>query len=308
MRIQSPGNRAASAVWFAAWGGVLALATSVPAANAAERYWPPVADPPTGAVHYGQWVWADLVTLDVARAAEFYASLFGWTYETYGPEDDDQQSYTLIFSKGVPIGGMVFSERHARSSRPQARWVGVVSVVDVDAAARTASQKGGKVLVAPMDTSPRGRTALLADPEGAAFAVLRSATGDPDDYLAEPGEWLWFELWADDVAAMGAFYKALAGYETATGATAAERGSGIHLTTKGVPRAGILPKPARVASTWIPYVRVGNVADTVAKARAAGGRIVIEPTSARGTTVALLVDPTGAPLALAEWPGSGEER
>jgi predicted enzyme related to lactoylglutathione lyase len=307
MRIQSPGNRAASAVWFAAWGGVLALAMSVPAADAAERYWPPVADPPTGVFHAGKWVWADLVTLDVARAAEFYGSLFGWTYETYGPDDDDQQSYTLIFSKGVPIGGMVFSERHAQSSRPQARWVGVVSVVDVDATAKTASANGGKVLVAPMNTSPRGRTALLADPEGAAFAVLRSSTGDPEDYLAEPGEWLWFELWADDVQSMGAFYKSLAGYEIATGSTTSERG-GIHLTAGGFPRAGILPKPAKVASTWVPYVRVVNVADTVAKARAAGGRIVIEPTSARGTTVALLVDPTGAPLAVAEWPGSGEGR
>jgi uncharacterized protein len=280
----------------------------MPAATAAERYWPPIADPPTGAVHAGQWVWADLVTLDVARAAEFYASLFGWTYETYGPEDDDEQSYTLIFSKGVPIGGMVFSERHARSSRPQARWIGIVSVGDVDAAAKTASANGGRVLVAPMNTSPRGRTALLADPEGAAFAVLRSATGDPEDYLAEPGEWLWFELWADDVAAMGAFYKALAGYETATGSTAGDRGTGIHLTTSGLPRAGILPKPARVESAWVPYVRVTNVADTVAKARAAGGRIVIEPTSARGTTVALLVDPTGAPLAIAEWPDATEKQ
>jgi predicted enzyme related to lactoylglutathione lyase len=55
-------------------------------------------------------------------------------------------------------------------------------------------------------------------------------------------------------------------------------------------------------------VRVTNVAETVAKARAAGGRIVIEPTGARGTTVALLVDPTGAPLAIAEWPKSGEKR
>lgn len=287
---------------------MVVLAMTVPAASGAERYWPPVADPPTGAIHAGQWVWADLVTLDVARAAEFYGTLFGWTYETYGPEDDDQQSYTLIMSNGVPIGGMVFSERHARSARPQARWVGIVSVVDVDAAAKAASASGGRVLVGPMNASPRGRSALLADPEGAAFAVLRSATGDPEDYLAEPGEWLWFELWADDVTAMGAFYKALAGYEIAAGAVAGDRGSGIHLTANGVPRAGILPKPAQVASAWIPYVRVTNVAETVAKARAAGGRIVIEPTGARGTTVALLVDPTGAPLAIAEWPKSGEKR
>ena len=282
------------------------IAAGLPAAGAAERYWPPVADPPTETVRAGKWVWADLVTLDVARAAEFYASLFGWTYETYGPEDDDQQSYTLIFSNGSPIGGMVFSERHARSSRPQARWIGILSVADVDVAAKTAAANRGKVLVGPMDTAPRGRTALLADPEGAAFAVLRSATGDPADYLANPGEWLWFELWADDVAAMGSFYRALAPYEISTGSAAA--GGGIQLTINGLPRAGVLTKLAGVPSAWVPYVRVASVAETVARARAAGGRIVIEPTAARGTTVALLVDPTGAPVAIAEWPDSGEKQ
>ena len=33
----------------------------------------------------------------------------------------------------------------------------------------------------------------------------------------------------------------------------------------------------------------------------AGGRIAIEPMQAHGTRVALLIDPTGAPLAIAEW-------
>ena len=288
-----------------AWIGVLALAASLPAAAAAERYWPPVADPPTNSVHAGRWVWADLVTLDVARAAEFYGELFGWTYETYGPSDD-AQSYTLIFANGVPIGGMVFSERHARSSRPQARWIGLMSVADVDAAVSSAAANGGRVLVAPMNTSPRGRSAMLADPEGAAFVVLRSSTGDPEDYLAELGEWLWFELWADDAASMAKFYKALAGYEISTNSTVGERGDAFHLRTKGIPRAGVLPKPVKVPSAWVPYVRVASVAETVAKARAAGGKILIEPMKARGTNVALLVDPTGAPLAIAEWPGTAE--
>jgi predicted enzyme related to lactoylglutathione lyase len=275
------------------------------ASSAAERYWPPTADAPTNAVLAGKWVWADLVTLDVARAAEFYGRLFGWTYETYGP-DDDEQTYTLILANKVPIGGMVFSERQAESSRPRARWIGLISVPDVDAAARSASSNGGKVLVAPMDAKPRGRMALLADPEGAAFAVLRSSTGDSEDYRIELGEWLWFELWADDADSMAAFYKTLAGYEIA-GSTAGEQGGAFHLKANGINRAGVLPKPTKAPSAWIPYVRVADVAKTVAEARKAGGRIVIEPMKARGTTVALLVDPTGAPLAIAEWPPEGSK-
>ena len=43
------------------------------------------------------------------------------------------------------------------------------------------------------------------------------------------------------------------------------------------------------------------VDETVARAREAGGRVVIEPRDARGTRVALVIDPTGAPFAVAEW-------
>ena len=43
------------------------------------------------------------------------------------------------------------------------------------------------------------------------------------------------------------------------------------------------------------------------RASAAGAKIVMHPTQMHGTTVAIIVDPTGAPVALAEWPASGKE-
>jgi predicted enzyme related to lactoylglutathione lyase len=51
---------------------------------------------------------------------------------------------------------------------------------------------------------------------------------------------------------------------------------------------------------WLPYVRVADVAATVAKATAAGGRVVVEPRPYSGAIVALIVDPTGAPFAVAQ--------
>ena len=53
-------------------------------ADAADRFWPPIVDPPTGQHTPGRWVWGDLVTSDVAVAADFYGKVFGWTFETYG--------------------------------------------------------------------------------------------------------------------------------------------------------------------------------------------------------------------------------
>ncbi len=40
------------------------------ATTAAETYWPPITDPPTQQKHPGRWVWAELLTRDVAEAAE----------------------------------------------------------------------------------------------------------------------------------------------------------------------------------------------------------------------------------------------
>jgi predicted enzyme related to lactoylglutathione lyase len=56
-----------------------------------------------------------------------------------------------------------------------------------------------------------------------------------------------------------------------------------------------------VPTTWVPYIRVASVADTVAHASAAGARIMMQPTQMHGTTMAIIVDPTGAPFAVAEW-------
>ncbi len=273
-------------------------------ALAADQWWPPITDPPTAQRHPGRWVWAELLTRDVATAAKFYGDVFGWTFETYGPADD-LKTYTLVSSAGVPIAGMVFNQSPEVSGSRDARWVGLMSVPDVDAAARQVTKGGGRTVFGPQALGERGRAALFTDPEGAIFGVIHSATGDPDEGVGAENQWLWVELWASDPAKMAAFYQGLGSYDIVQGTVPGET-SGMHLVTAGTPRAGILPKPAQVPSTWVPYVRVASVADTVARARAAGGAIVLEPMRAHGTNVALLLDPTGAPVAVAEWSKSRE--
>lgn len=279
---------------------LLCAGTAARAAAEPQMYWPPITDPPTGTYTPGKWVWAELLTRDVGRAADFYGKVFGWTFETYGPKDD-AKTYTLVSSGGTPIAGMVFMNPRDRSMKPDARWVGMVSVNDVKLAEGRVINAGGKVLMGARPLGTRGDAALLADPEGGVFGVLHSATGDPDDYLGDENSFLWAELWADDAAAMAKFYSTVGGYEVEGGAVAGED-KGFHLASGGYARAGILPKPLpNTPTAWIPYVRVKSVDETAAKAKEAGGRVAIEPMQAHGTRVALLIDPTGAPLAVAEW-------
>ena len=119
-----------------------------------------------------------LVTSDVAAAAEFYGKVFGWTFETYGGEDD-RDTYTLVLSDGLPIGGMVIDQRAKKGDVPSARWIGLVSVPDVKAAAAAVSANGGKVLVAPKSLGERGETAVFQDPEGVPFGESKGKNSRP---------------------------------------------------------------------------------------------------------------------------------
>jgi hypothetical protein len=282
----------------------LVLALLSASAGAAERYWPPITDAPTELRNPGRFVWADLVTDDVGGAAEFYGATFGWTFATYGGEDD-RDTYTLVLAGERAIGGMVFHEAKPDREQPSARWIGMISVENVKAAAGRVEAAGGKTLLAPRKVGERGEVAVYSDPEGALFGAIRSATGDPEDYLGEVGEWVWVELWVDDAAKSTDFYKAAFGYSVEAVADAPTEA--FRLRSGDRARAGVTQKRAgsKLPSVWLPYVRVADAAATVAKAKAAGGRVLIEPRPYSGATVALIVDPSGAPFAVAQLAAEG---
>ena len=100
---------------------LLAITLLATGADAAERYWPPIVDPASGQHTPGRFVWGDLVTADVAAAADFYGKVFGWTFETYGDPNNDQDTYTLALADGLPIGGMMFDKRAMKGNTPSGR-------------------------------------------------------------------------------------------------------------------------------------------------------------------------------------------
>jgi predicted enzyme related to lactoylglutathione lyase len=286
---------------------VLAFAFALPV-PAAERYWPPIVDPATNQHTPGRWVWADLVTSDVARAADFYGKVFGWTFETYGGEDD-RETYTLVLADGLPIGGMVFDARATKDATPSARWIGLVSVSDPKAAAASVSQNGGTVIYAPVMLGERGETAVFKDPEGTLFGVVKSRNGDPPDYLGDVGEWAWIDLWSNDVDKAAQFYRTVIGYETIPAGDASSARSGVHLVSGGYVRAGIMQKrDPGTTSVWLPYVRVADAKKTAEAARQAGGRVVYEPAPLGAAVVGIVADPTGAPVGIVQVAANPETR
>lgn len=292
---------------FRAVVATAALGIAAFAAEAADRFWPPIVDPPTGQHTPGRWVWGDLVTSDVAVAADFYGQVFGWTFETYGDEND-LETYTLALADGLPIGGLVFDQRALKDKVPSARWIGLISVPDVRAAADAVTKAGGKVVVAPVMLGERGETAVFQDPEGTPFGIVRSRNGDPADYAGDVNEWVWLDLWTGDVGRAADFYRTVVGYEVLPLQQEGLR-KGVHLVSGGFVRAGIMQKKdARDSSVWLPYLRVADAVATVSKARAAGGKVIREPVSLGPAIVAIIADPTGAPVGIAQLPDQEAQR
>jgi len=279
---------------------LLAATLHAASVQAASLELPPLVDPPSSEHHQGKIVWADLVTPDVEAAKRFYGGLFGWTFRDpeAGPKD-----YTLALLQGQPVAGLVRRSEQP-GERHQPSWLTFLSVRDLERARQIALAHGAKQLSEPQDYPRRGRQVVLADPQGAVFAILQSASGDRPDVLANPGEWIWSALVTADANTDAAFYQLLFDSEVFD--------SGDHqdsehfvLSTDGYARASCNSFPQDSAKRyphWLNYVRVANVAETVAKARQLGGRVLVEPHREReGESMAVVADAAGTPIGLLEW-------
>jgi hypothetical protein len=298
---------------------VLLAATLVVPGLAAMPDLPPLAEHPTGEHHVGKLIWAELVTPDMESAQRFYAGLFGWTFQDVAipsPATDNGKvtRYALALLDGQPVGGILLHPLPTAAARAQPAWLTFLAVGDVDAAGRIALAHGAKMLSEPKSYGRRGRQAILADPQGAVFAIMASSSGDSPDFLAQPGQWMWSSLLAPDADKEAAFYQELFAYEVYELPSSDGR-EHVILSSDDYARASINSMPddaARRHPHWLNFVRVLHVPDASAKAVSLGGRVLVAPHIDRhGEQVAIVADPQGAPLGLMEWsetvePGSAK--
>jgi predicted enzyme related to lactoylglutathione lyase len=279
---------------------LLGAACAAPVA-AAPTQLPPIVRPASSEHHVGKVIWVDLVTPDLAAAEHFYGGLFGWTFNDIHTRT---MNYAEALLDGRPVGGLIQHATAAGEHR-QPAWLTFIAVKDVEAAQQAAVEHGAKVLFAPHAYPQRGRQAVLADPQGAVFAVLASSSGDPPDYLATPGEWIWSSLIARDPGPDAAFYQTVFDYEVfdAGDGDASEH---LILATDDYARASVNGLPDDAAHHhphWLNFVRVVDAVQMTAKVGQLGGRVLVEPRVDRhGGKVAVVADPSGAPFGLLEWP------
>jgi predicted enzyme related to lactoylglutathione lyase len=115
--------------------------------------------------------WFELATKGVEKAERFYRDVFGWSVKL----GTDGMPYRELTASGAsyPMGGMM--ELTPQHGPVPPHWMIYFTVNDCDADAKRCQALGGKVYVPPMDIPTVGRFAVLADPTGATFAIIKLA-------------------------------------------------------------------------------------------------------------------------------------
>ena len=261
---------------------------------------PPLTDPATGVDLPGKIVWADLFVDDVEAARDFYTRMFGWSWQWI---TGDTRTYGVLLHDGLAVAGIAYLDPD-EAPDPYGRWVHYLSTGDVQGVTSAATERGGRVLLAPRTHGERGEFSILADPEGAIFGTIDSQTGDPGDYRAIEGEWLWHVLYSRSVNASAQFYEEQFGYSLYEYEWEEDKPRLI-LASQDYARASISPMPEEeedARPAWIGFVMTEDVPAAVARAQTLGAEVLFAPSEeVHQNGIAILADPQGGIFGLLSW-------
>jgi uncharacterized protein len=115
--------------------------------------------------------WAELNARGLDRVLPFYQKVFGWTGRT-SEMGEGQPPYTEFQVDGESIAGAMEMNPMVPAEVPS-YWMVYFNVDDVDGAFRKAIGAGAQEMLAPGDF-PGGRFAIVSDPQGAIFGLLKT--------------------------------------------------------------------------------------------------------------------------------------
>jgi predicted enzyme related to lactoylglutathione lyase len=114
--------------------------------------------------------WSELNARGVDRALPFYTKVFGWTVRT-SPMGEGAPDYNEFQIDGESVAGAWEMNPNAPAEVPS-YWQIYFVVDDVDAAFQKALSLGAREINAPTEY-PGGRFAIVSDPQGANFGLLK---------------------------------------------------------------------------------------------------------------------------------------
>jgi predicted enzyme related to lactoylglutathione lyase len=246
-----------------------------------------------------RFVWYELLTTDLAAADAFYRKVVGWTSERAAQAEP---VYHVMSAPTGPAAGIMELPEALRAAGRPPHWLGYVGVADVDAAARSVEQGGGKVHRKPADIPSVGRFAVVADPQGAIFALFAPEGGEGEATAPGPGpgQGGWNELFAADGPGAFDFYSTQFGWTKDRAVDMGEMGIYQLFAAGGPAIGGIMTKPPQIPTpVWQYYFNVRDIDKAVGLVTANGGQVLMGPMQVPGGSwIAQCVDPQGAHFAV----------
>ncbi|MFK7959150.1 MAG: VOC family protein [Phycisphaerales bacterium] len=210
---------------------------------------------------------ADIAVPEHERELSFYAQVM-----TTGPTPRWRDDLTN--NNGTPVIGL--GERVPAYESIPLQWMPHFQVADVADSAKQCLELGGEELMHGRADDGQSQWAVLVDPAGAAFGVIPAvdeATLDPKSFDG-CGRISWLSLAAADVASTCTFYERVVGWSAAP--PASDGGCEMRCPS-GVAAADIGPvndDQAEIPAVWILSLPVGDLAESLRRARDAGGEVL----------------------------------
>jgi uncharacterized protein len=253
----------------------------------------------------GDFIWYELMTPDPEGSKAFYDAVVCWHIET---QSQFPNGYRMIGrSDGGSAGGLLplSDEMQQHGARPS--WLGYLYVGNVDASVASIEQAGGNALMPAFDIPDIGRVAMVADPQGAPFYIMKPIPpeGRPDSKsdvfsVDQPQRVRWNELSTTDPDGAVDFYRRQFGWGQEGDMDMGEMGKYRFIQSNGVNIGAIMRKPPQLpVSSWTYYIGVDDIDRAADAIKTGGGQVVNGPMEIPGGEFALNgLDPQGASFGL----------
>ncbi|HXT06805.1 MAG TPA: VOC family protein [Roseiarcus sp.] len=244
----------------------------------------------------GKFVWYEWIGADLAGAVDFYRQVVGWDFAA---SPMAAFAYQIASTGEYPVGGLLATPPEAQGAPPC--WTAYIWVESVDAALNKLKAAGGREMRPPTDIPGVGRFAIVADSQGAPFALFRDSGGVPPSPPPPetPGLVGWRELHAADGEAAFKFYASQFGWVETSQFDMGPMGV-YRLFDNGAQQGGMMTKtPQGPGPCWLYYFNVETADAAAARVAANGGKVLHGPHEVPGGSWATqCVDREGAMFGL----------
>jgi uncharacterized protein len=158
----------------------------------------------------GAPTWIELTTSDTEAAQRFYRNVFGWTFESAGPE---YGGYTNAFKDGHPVAGLMFNDPQWNS--PDC-WTTYFHTTDIKTTVAEATAAGATTFVEPMEVNEKGWMAVLTDPNGALFGLWQPIGHHGFEVFGEASAPIYHQLTTGGYGKALDFYREVFGWKIET--------------------------------------------------------------------------------------------